>query len=156
MINGIKPDISKKTLLNSKTEFGEAMDKFLNKLTENAIPYVERFNHMKNVTFKVDGGRKFLKIKYYSDKINTDYENLIKYENTNEPYKLDELFYSNATKRYDYINTACVNSLEDSIRQLHGFSFVYFSIFHLCFQKLFGVTFFFTFFSPFLSLFQNP
>ena len=74
MINGIKPDISKKTLLNSKTEFGEAMDKFLNKLTENAKPYVERFDHMKNVTFKVDGGRKFLKIKYYSDKINTDYD----------------------------------------------------------------------------------
>ena len=74
MINGIKPDISKKTLLNSKTEFGEAMDKFLNKLTENAKPYVERFNHMKNVTFKVDGGRKFLKIKYFSDRINTDYD----------------------------------------------------------------------------------
>ena len=74
MINGIKPDISKKTLLNSKTEFGEAMDKFLNKLTENAKPYVERFDHMKNVTFKVDGGRKFLKIKYFSDRINTDYD----------------------------------------------------------------------------------
>ena len=74
MINGIKPDISKKTLLNSKSEFGEAMDKFLNKLTENAKPYVERFDHMKNVTFKVDGGRKFLKIKYFSDRINTDYD----------------------------------------------------------------------------------
>ena len=74
MINGIKPDISKKTLLNSKCEFGDAMDKFLNKLTENAKPYVEKFNHMKNVTFKVDGGRKFLKIKYFSDRINTDYD----------------------------------------------------------------------------------
>ena len=74
MINGIKPNISKKTLLNSKSEFGEAMDKFLNKLTENAKPYVERFDHMKNVTFKVDGGRKFLKIKYFSDRINTDYD----------------------------------------------------------------------------------
>tara|TARA_B100000287_G_scaffold406250_1_gene430554 strand:- start:217 stop:645 length:429 start_codon:yes stop_codon:yes gene_type:complete len=74
MINGIKPDISKKTLLNSKTEFGEAMDKFLNKLTENAKPYVERFNHMKNVTFKVDGGRKFLKIKYFTDRIDTNYD----------------------------------------------------------------------------------
>jgi len=74
MINGIKPDISKKTLLNSKTEFGEAIDRFLNKLTENAKPYVEKFNTMSNVTYKVDGGRKFLKIKYYTDRIETDYE----------------------------------------------------------------------------------
>ena len=70
MINGIKPNITKKTLLDSKTPFGEAMDKFLDKLTENAKPYVKKFNTMDDVTFKVDGGRKFLKIKYYTDRIN--------------------------------------------------------------------------------------
>ena len=74
MINGIKPKISTKTKVDNLNSFDEAMDKFLNKLTENAKPYVEKFDHMKNVTYKVGGGRKFLKIKYYTDTIETDYE----------------------------------------------------------------------------------
>ena len=40
-------------------------------------------------------------------KINTDYENLIKEEIADEPYKLDEIFYSGATKRYNYLNSSC-------------------------------------------------
>ena len=74
MINGIKPNITKKTLLDSKTPFGEAMDKFLNKLTENAQTEVNRFNHIDKIVFKIDGGTKFLKVKYFQDKIETDYE----------------------------------------------------------------------------------
>ena len=52
MINGIKPSITKKTLLDVKTPFGEAMNKFLNKLTDNAKPHVERFKHMDSIVFK--------------------------------------------------------------------------------------------------------
>jgi len=74
MINGIKPIIKPKTLLNSKTPFGEAMNNFCGKLTENSIQEVARFKFMDKVTFKPDGGRKFLKVKYYTDKIETDYE----------------------------------------------------------------------------------
>ena len=74
MINGIKPNITKKTLLDSKTPFGEAMDKFLNKLTENGKEYIKRYRLIDDVVFKTDGGRKFIKIKYYEDRIETNYE----------------------------------------------------------------------------------
>ena len=74
MINGIKPTITKKTLLDSKTPFGEAMDKFLNKLTENGKEYIKRYKLIDDVVFKIDGGRKFLKVKYFETKINTNYE----------------------------------------------------------------------------------
>ena len=74
MINGIKPIIKPKTLLNSKTPFGEAMNNFCSKLTENSKSEVERFKFMDKVTFKPDGGRKYLKVKYYTDRIETDYE----------------------------------------------------------------------------------
>ena len=74
MINGIKPNISKKTLLNSTTPFGEAMDKFLNKLTENGREYIKRYKLIDDVVFKIDGGRKFLKVKYFETRISTDYE----------------------------------------------------------------------------------
>ena len=78
MINGIKPSITKKTLLDVKTPFGESMNKFLNKLTDNAKPHVERFKHMDSIVFKTDGGRKFIKVKYFETKINTDYETGVK------------------------------------------------------------------------------
>ena len=78
MINGIKPSITKKTLLDVKTPFGEAMNKFLNKLTDNANPHVERFKHMDSIEFKTDGARKFIKVKYFETKINTDYETGVK------------------------------------------------------------------------------
>jgi hypothetical protein len=74
MINGIKPIIKPKTLLNSKTPFGEAMNNFCSKLTENSKHEVARFKFMDKVTFKPDGGRKYLKVKYYTDRIETDYE----------------------------------------------------------------------------------
>ena len=37
MINGIKPNIKPKTLLNVKTPFGEAMNNFCDKLTEHDL-----------------------------------------------------------------------------------------------------------------------
>ena len=74
MINGIKPIIKPKTLLNVKTPFGEAMNNFCGKLTENSIPEVARFKFIDKVTFKPDGGRKYIKVKYYTDRIETDYE----------------------------------------------------------------------------------
>ena len=75
MINGIKPNITKKTLLDSKTPFGEAMDKFLAKLTENGREYIKRYNLIDDVVFKIDGGTKFLKVKYFETRVNNDYEN---------------------------------------------------------------------------------
>ena len=54
------------------------MNKFLNKLTDNAKPHVERFKHTDSIVFKTDGGRKFLKVKYFETKINTDYETGVK------------------------------------------------------------------------------
>ena len=74
MINGIKPIIKPKTLMNVKTPFGEAMNNFCSKLTENSKSEVERFNHMDKVTFKPDGGRKYIKVKYFQTNIETDYE----------------------------------------------------------------------------------
>ena len=75
MINGIKPTLTTTTKLGIKpTSFSDAMDKFCSKLTENSKPEVERFNHMDKVTYKPDGGRKFIKVKYYTDRIETDYE----------------------------------------------------------------------------------
>jgi hypothetical protein len=73
MINGIKPNITKKTLLDSKTPFGEAMDKFLAKLTENGREYIKRYNLIDDVVYKIDGGRKFLKVKYFETRVNNDY-----------------------------------------------------------------------------------
>ena len=73
MINGIKPDVSKKTLLNSKTEFGEAMDNFLSKLTENGKEYIKRYKLIDDVVFKTDGGRKYIQVKHYETRINNEY-----------------------------------------------------------------------------------
>ena len=75
MINGIKPTITTTTKLGIKpTSFGGAMLKFCTKLEENATPYIEKFNHMKSVKFMPSGGVKYIKVKYYLDKIETDYE----------------------------------------------------------------------------------
>ena len=75
MINGIKPTLTTTTKLGIKpTSFSDAMDKFCSKLTENVQHEVARFNHMDKVTYKPDGGRKFIKVKYYTDRIETDYE----------------------------------------------------------------------------------
>ena len=65
MINGIKPDVTTKTKVGSKVDFDGAMTMFLNKLTLDAKPYIERFDHMLDVKFDTAGGRKYIKVKYY-------------------------------------------------------------------------------------------
>ena len=79
MINGIKPTLTTTTKLGIKpTSFDEAMVKFCDKLTENSKPEVDRFNFMKSVTYKPCGGRKYIKVKYFTDRIDTDYETGVK------------------------------------------------------------------------------
>ena len=46
----------------------------MSKLEENVKPYVEKFNHMKSVKFGTDGGVKYIKVKSYTDRIDTDWE----------------------------------------------------------------------------------
>ena len=75
MINGIKPTLQTTTKLRIKpTSFDEAMDVFCNKLEENCKPYVAKFNHMDSVTFRADGGSKYIKVKSFQVNIETDYE----------------------------------------------------------------------------------
>ena len=75
MINGIKPKITTTTKLGIKpTSFESAMEEFCRKLTENVKPEVDRFSHMHSVRFGVDGGRKYIKVKYFQTNIDTDYE----------------------------------------------------------------------------------
>ena len=74
MINGIKPTITTTTKLRIKpTSFNEAMEKFCEKLTENVKPQVDKFSHMHSVTFGVDGGVKYIKVKSYTKNWNTNY-----------------------------------------------------------------------------------
>ena len=75
MINGIKPQMTTTTKLRIKpTSFDEAMDVFCKKLEENCKPYVDKFNHMDSVTFRADGGSKYIKVKSFQVNIETDYE----------------------------------------------------------------------------------
>ena len=75
MINGIKPNLQTTTKLRIKpTSFNEAMVGFCNQLTENSKPEVDRFSFMKSVTYKACGGRKYIKVKYFTDRIEMDYE----------------------------------------------------------------------------------
>ena len=75
MINGIKPQMSKTTELRIKpTSFDEAMNIFCDKLEENVKPYVAKFNHMDSVTFRADGGVKYIKVKSFQVNVETDYE----------------------------------------------------------------------------------
>ena len=74
MINGIKPILTTTTKLRIKpTSFDEAMVNFLIKLEENCEEYVSRFKHMDSVTFSVDGGTKYIKVKSFESRINTEY-----------------------------------------------------------------------------------
>ena len=74
MINGIKPTITTTTKLRIKpTSFNEAMEKFCEKLTENVKPQVDKFSHMHSVTFGVDGGVKYIKVKSFQKNWNSDY-----------------------------------------------------------------------------------
>ena len=75
MINGIKPKITTPTKLGIKlTSFDEAMSKFCNRLKENCQDYIDGFNYMKSVKFMPSGGVKYIKVKSYTDRIDTDYE----------------------------------------------------------------------------------
>ena len=73
MINGIKPSITTKTRVGSINTFDEAMDNFLSKLTENGKEYIKRYKLIDDVVFKTDGGRKYIKIKYYETRISNSY-----------------------------------------------------------------------------------
>ena len=74
MINGIKPSITTKTKVGSTNTYDEAMDNFLAKLTENGKEYIKRYRLIDDVVFKTDGGRKYIKVKYFTTNIDTDYE----------------------------------------------------------------------------------
>ena len=75
MINGIKPKMKTTTKLRIKpTSFDEAMNQFCEKLTENCQDYIERFNHMDSVQFKACGGVKYIKVKYFTTNVDTNYE----------------------------------------------------------------------------------
>tara|TARA_R100001443_G_scaffold82432_1_gene89384 strand:+ start:61 stop:483 length:423 start_codon:yes stop_codon:yes gene_type:complete len=79
MINGIKPKMSKTTELKLKPiSFDDAMVKFCDKLNENVKPEVDRFKFMDSVTYKPCGGVKYIKVKYFTDRIDTDYETGVK------------------------------------------------------------------------------
>ena len=79
MINGIKPQMSKTTELRIKpTSFDEAMSAFCTKLEENVKPYVDRFNHMDSVTFRQDGGMKYIKVKSFQVNVDTNHETGVK------------------------------------------------------------------------------
>ena len=73
MINGIKPIVTTKTQVGSTNTYDEAMDNFLAKLTENGKEYIKRYRLTDDVVFKTDGGRKYIKVKYYETKVHNDY-----------------------------------------------------------------------------------
>ena len=73
MINGIKPNITTKTQVGSNDTYDEAMDKFLAKLTENGREYIKKYRLIEDVVFKTDGGRKYIKVKYYETKVHNEY-----------------------------------------------------------------------------------
>ena len=50
-------------MVRTKTEFNKAMFDLCKKLTEDAIEKFKSFDHIKNVVFKTDGGRKYIKVK---------------------------------------------------------------------------------------------
>ena len=75
MINGIKPKVKTTTKLGIKpTSFDEAMVVFCEKLEKDAQEYIKRFNYMDSIEFKPCGGRKYIKVKSFEDKIMTDYD----------------------------------------------------------------------------------
>ena len=74
MINGIKPTMTTTTKLGIKpTSFDEAMNVFCDRLEENCKEYVNRFNHMDSVTFRQDGGSKYIKVKSFQKNWDKNY-----------------------------------------------------------------------------------
>ena len=79
MINGIKPTLTTTTKLRIKpTSFDEAIESFCTKLEENCKPYVDSFNHMDSVTFRADGGVKYIKVKSFQVNVETNHETGVK------------------------------------------------------------------------------
>ena len=75
MINGIKPKLTKTTELKLKPiSFDEAMVVFCNKLKENCETTINGLKHYKSVKFEPSGGRKYIKVKYFTTRVETDYE----------------------------------------------------------------------------------
>ena len=71
--------MSKTTELRIKpTSFDDAMNQFCERLTENVKPEVDRFNHMDSVTFRQDGGMKYIKVKSFQVNIETNHETGVK------------------------------------------------------------------------------
>ena len=62
MINGIKPKVSVKARLDgvNETKFDRSMNNLLGRLTSDALEYIEGVNHITDVVFKTDGGRKWI------------------------------------------------------------------------------------------------
>ena len=73
MINGIKPIVTKKTQVGSTDTYDEAMENFLSTLTKHGKEYIERYKLIDDVVFKTDGGRKYIKVKYYQTNVNNEY-----------------------------------------------------------------------------------
>ena len=48
--------------------------KSLEKLEENVKSYVAKFKHFKSVRFEACGGRKYIKVKSFETRVETDYE----------------------------------------------------------------------------------
>ena len=75
MINGIKPKLQTTTRLRIKpTSFDKAMSVFCNKLKENCETTINGLKHYKSVKFEVGGGRKYIKVKSFTTRVQTDYE----------------------------------------------------------------------------------
>ena len=75
MINGIKPKIKTTTKLGIKpTSFDGAMANFCDKLKENCETTINGLKHYKSVKFEPSGGRKYIKVKYFTTRIETDWE----------------------------------------------------------------------------------
>ena len=61
-------------MIKTKTEFNKAMFDLCKKLTEDGLEYYKRFDHVKGLVFKTDGGRKYIKVKYFTTTLQTNYE----------------------------------------------------------------------------------
>ena len=61
-------------MIKTKTEFDKAMFDFCKQLTEDGLEYYKRFDHVKGLVFKTDGGRKYIKVKYFTTTLQTNYE----------------------------------------------------------------------------------
>ena len=71
--------MTKTTELRIKpTSFDDAMVVFCQKLEQDATQYIEKFNHMDSVKFRQDGGKKYIKVKYFQTNIETNHETGVK------------------------------------------------------------------------------